>query len=247
MANTDLVVKNESGFLQAAGFNMSEYMSDDLAGLELTFDRIRIPSGGGTLYEVPSTDAEETDSVKEFSGVILHHHPVFSYYREKYTGGNNPPDCGSYDGMVGEGNPGGNCRACPLNQFGSDEGGGKACKNRRRIYILREGEVFPLILSLPTGSVKEFTKYIQRLLSKGRKSGTVVTKFGLRKAMSNSGIAYSQATFAVERVLSTEEIAAVAPLAEQVKAISKDLVFALDERVETPFDADPVTGEIIEQ
>jgi len=71
----------------------------------------------------------------------------------------------------------------------------KACKNRRRIYVLREGEIFPLILSLPTGSLKEFSRYIKRLLSKGKKSNSVVTRFSLKKATNSSGITYSQAQF----------------------------------------------------
>ena len=75
-------------------------------------------------------------------------------YATKYTGGNQPPDCCSFDGVTGEGEPGGACRKCPLNQFGSGENGAKACKNRRRIYVLREGEIFPLLLSLPTGSLQ---------------------------------------------------------------------------------------------
>ena len=32
------------------------------------------------------------ESVKEFSAVILHHHAMRAFYKEKYTGGNNPPD-----------------------------------------------------------------------------------------------------------------------------------------------------------
>jgi hypothetical protein len=46
------------------------------------------------------------------------------------------------------------------------ENGSKACKNRRRIYLLREGEAFPDLLSLPTGSLKPFTKYLQSQISK---------------------------------------------------------------------------------
>jgi hypothetical protein len=38
------------------------------------------------------------------------------------------------------------------------------------IYILMENELFPMVLSLPTGSLKEFTKYVKRQLSKGRKA-----------------------------------------------------------------------------
>lgn len=70
--------------------------------------------------------------------------------------------------MNGTGDPGGCCATCKSNQFGSGEGQSKACKNRRMIYVLMEGELFPMVLSLPTGSLKEFTKYLKRQLSKGR-------------------------------------------------------------------------------
>lgn len=73
------------------------------------------------------------------------------------------------------------------------------------MFLLREGELFPLILSLPTGSMKEFSRYIKRLLSKGKKSNMVVTRFSLKKATNNSGIAYSQAQFRIDRPLSSEE------------------------------------------
>ena len=95
-----------------------------------------------------------------------------------------------------------------------------ACKNRRRIYLLREGEIFPMILSLPTGSLKDFTRYIMRLLSKGKKSNAVVTKFTLKKATNNSGIAYSQAQFSVDRNLTDEEFALISGLTEQVKTFA---------------------------
>lgn len=246
--NTNLTTINENGgFLAVRDFNMNESIADELAGLDLSFDRIRIPSGGGIMYEVPGEDSDEPDTVKEFSAVILHHHPVFAYYKDKYTGGSNPPDCGSFDGIVGEGNPGGKCKTCPLNQFGSGENGSKACKNRRRIYLLREGEVFPLILSLPTGSIKTFTKYIQRILATGKKSFGVVTKFTLKKASSNSGIAYSQAAFSVDRILTDEEITAIRPLTEQVKALSQRVGFDEEDTTSVlPRDIDPETGEVME-
>ncbi|HOG02244.1 MAG TPA: hypothetical protein PKW29_14210, partial [Clostridia bacterium] len=158
----------------------------------------------------------------------------------------NPPVCGSFDGMTGEGVPGGSCAKCPHNQFGSGENGSKACKNRRRIYVLREGEIFPLLLSLPTGSLKEFTRYIKRLLGKGKKSNAVVTRFFLKKAMSASGIAYSQAQFSIDRDLNAEEYALIATLTEQVKAHSKRVAFEVDEPAEDTSAIDPETGEIIE-
>jgi len=193
--------KNEltptANYAALAGFNLADALSEEMVGMDVTFDRIKIPAAGGTVFEVPGDAPGETDAVKEFSGVILYHHPLYSYYRERFAGGNAAPDCGSYDGVAGVGIPGGPCAQCPLNQFGSGENGGKACKNKRRIYILREGELIPLLLTLPTGSMKEFSVYIKRLLAKGRKSSAVVTRFSLKKVTNAGGIAYSQAQFTI--------------------------------------------------
>ena len=146
-------------------FNLAGAMASEMNGMDVSFDRVTIPAAGGTTFELPGELPGETDAAKEFTGVILYHHPLFAYYRERFTGGNNAPDCGSYDGVTGAGNPGGVCAQCPLNQFGSGENGGKACKNKRRIYILREGELIPILLTLPTGSMKEFAVYVKRLLA----------------------------------------------------------------------------------
>jgi len=240
-----------SGFASVPSFNMKEAMQEELAGLDLTFDKIKIPAGGSITFEVPGDDPDSPDTVKEFSGVIVFHHPVKMYYREKYTGANNPPDCGSFDGFTGVGNPGGKCLTCEFNQFGSalDDGSGKGCKDRRRIYILREGEVFPLLLSLPTGSLKNITRYIQRLMSKCKKTHMVVTKFSLKKAVNANGIAYSQAIFNVDRDLTADEQNVIAAVSTQIKAISNSVGFDIDtlhESEDKVTIVDHDTGEIIE-
>ncbi len=249
MAKNDKALEvQKSGYLKLADFNMNEAMAEELDGLDGGFERIKIPSAGSTVFEVPGENPNEPDAVKEFSAVILYHHPLFAYYKDKYTGGSNPPDCGSFDGVIGEGDPGGNCAKCPYNQFGSGENGSKACKNRRRIYVLREGEIFPLLLSLPTGSLKEFSRYIKRLLSKGKKSNSVVTRFSLKKAVNSGGIAYSQAQFAVDRNLTAEEYALISRLSEQVKAYSKHIGYEVDSGAEAAdeLNVDPETGEVIQ-
>ena len=243
------IVTTENAFAELANFNLSDAMSQELEGLSLSFDRIKIPSAGSTVFELPGEEDGEPENLKEFTGVILYHHPLFAYYRDKYAGGNEPPDCGSFDGITGEGDPGGACAKCRYNQFGSGEGGGKACKNRRRIYILREGEVFPLLLSLPTGSLREFTRYIQRLLSHGKKSLSVITRFSLKKTVNAGGIAYSQAQFRVDRVLTEQEQNVVTPLADQVKVYAKHTATSpvdLEEFTDVPTPFDPETGEIVE-
>lgn len=141
--NTEIAV-NE-GFAALANRDvLNEAMADDCQGLEFSFDRVKLPAGGGTAFEIPSAESDESEMAKDITGVIVYNHPAYAYYRDKYTGGNNPPDCGSFDGVTGIGNPGGNCQNCPYNKFGSGEGQSKLCKNKRMLYILREGELFPI-------------------------------------------------------------------------------------------------------
>ncbi|MGJ4848957.1 hypothetical protein ACH6CV_01765 [Bacillota bacterium Meth-B3] len=242
MSKNELRITNSYTSLE--NFNLADALFEEMVGMNITFDRVTIPAAGGTVFEVPGALPGETDTVKEFTGVILFHHPLFTYYREKYVGGSNPPDCGSYDGVTGVGDPGGVCARCPLNQFGSGENGGKACKNKRRIFILREGEMIPLVLTLPTGSMKEFSVYIKRLLGKGRKSCSVVTRFSLKKAVNAGGIAYSQAQFAVDRPLTDAELPLILSMAEQVKQFATRVGY---EDEAAPVEAiDPETGEIMD-
>ena len=238
MGNNEIM--NTNNYTALKDFNLAEALTSELGGMDISFDRVSIPAAGGQAFEVPGELPGETDMVKDFSGVILFHHPMFTYYRERFSGGNNAPDCGSYDGITGVGNPGGVCATCPLNQFGSGENGGKACKNKRRIYVLREGELIPILLVLPTGSMKEFSVYIKRLLAKGKKSNSVVTKFSLKKVTNASGIAYSQAQFAVDRVLTAEEMPFVQAMSDQVKSFATRVAYD-----DTPGEViDPVTGEV---
>ena len=122
--NTEIAVVNNYTALK--DFNLAEAMASELSGMNISFDRVSVPAAGGLAFELPGEMPGETDMAKEFTGVILFHHPLFTYYRDSFTGGNNPPDCGSYDGVYGVGDPGGRCDKCPLNQFGSDPNGGKA-------------------------------------------------------------------------------------------------------------------------
>ncbi len=89
MSKNELSKPNTFTALQ--GFNLADAMSEEMVGMDVSFDRIKIPAAGGTVFEVPGSDPGETDAVKEFSGVILYHHPLFSYYRERFSGGNAAP------------------------------------------------------------------------------------------------------------------------------------------------------------
>ena len=217
--NTELMITNEG---YSVNLNFGNDMQDELAGLDSGFDRIKIPAGGGLNFEVPNLEnSDEPTFIKEFSAVILHHHPLFTYYENKYNGSSNPPNCCSFDGVNGNGTPGGKCRFCKLNMFGSGENGSKACKNKHRLYLLRENEIFPVVLVLPASSIQEFSKYIKRLLSLGKKSDSVVTKLSLKKALNKTGIAFSKVNFSVLRDLNQNEKDGLVELISQIKTQSQ--------------------------
>lgn len=226
MKNDAMVpVENNSTYLTEA-INLSELFSEELDGLMPTFDKIRIPAGGGISYEVPGDDPANPDSVKEFSAVILYHHQINTFYKDKFNGGSNPPDCSSIDGKVGVVSETGECqkcKECPRACFGSGENGGMACKQKRRMYLLREGEFLPVIMTVPTGSLNEFTKYITRLVAKGMTANSVVTKFTLRKVQNSTGITFSQVVCSVERKLNPQEKAAISSMSAQVKALASNV------------------------
>ncbi len=109
------------------------------------------------------------------------------------------------------------------------------------MYLLREGELIPLLFDAPTSSMKPFGAYVKRLLSRGRKTSAVVTRFFLQKATNAGGIAYAQAQFSVVRPLTSEELPYIAAMAEQVKAFAARVGYEEEFAAEI---VDPETGEI---
>ena len=57
--STEMTVSRGYGELTNMSF-LSEAMNDECAGLEFSFDRVKIPSGGMTAFEVPTGDGETT-------------------------------------------------------------------------------------------------------------------------------------------------------------------------------------------
>ena len=57
----------QSGYAALANTDALADAADDLAGLQLTFDRVKIPAGGATAFEIPGDD-DDTEMVKEIKG-----------------------------------------------------------------------------------------------------------------------------------------------------------------------------------
>lgn len=190
-----LVLQKDSNIVEIVEENLG---SEGVSAYDL--DRVKIPAGGATAFEVPTLEGEE--SVKEIEGIIIFWKTARAYWPEKFNGENNPPQCSSVDGEVGQGTPGGYCSKCPLAQFGSaDNGKGQACKQMRQLFIVRENDILPLVLTLPPTSIKPAKQYFMRLASKGIKYTHAVTRITLEKAKSGEGITYSKAAFALVKQL----------------------------------------------
>ena len=197
----------------------SEDLADDMEGLQMSFQRIKIPSGGNIVFEIPTDDPDNPNYVKTVEGVLIHHHDTNAYWPEgsEYDE-NTAPLCSSVDGKQGIGEPGGLCAMCGMNQYGTaPEGRGKACKNMRMLYLLQSGESIPIQISLPPTSLKPFKTFInQAFLLRRRPSYSSVIQIGLRKE-NNGGNDYSVATFRLIGNFEGEQLAQIRSYTESFK------------------------------
>lgn len=197
----------------------SEDLADDMEGLQMSFQRIKIPSGGNLVFEIPTDDPENPNYEKTIEGVLIFHHDSNAYWPEgsEYDD-NTAPLCSSVDGKHGIGEPGGSCAVCALNQYGTAaEGRGKACKNMRSLYLLQSGECVPIQISLPPTSLKPFKNFInQAFLLRRRPSYGSVIQIGLRKE-NTGGNDYSVATFRLLQNFEGEQLAQIRSYAESFK------------------------------
>lgn len=220
----------------------SEDLADDMDGLQLTMQRVKIPGGGNLQFEIRGDDPDNPDYERKLVGVILYHHLANAYWPEGSEYDDNvPPFCQSFDGKQGYGAPGGVCAACAFNQFGSTaNGSGKACKNMRQVYLLRSGEYLPLQLSLPPTSLRPFNDFMNlAFVARRRPSYSAIVEIGLKRAESG-GYTYSVATFRKVRELEGEGLAAVKSYAANFKEQVKSL---LAQRVENyKSDVESLTG-----
>lgn len=210
----------------------SEDLADDMDGLQMSFQRIKIPSGGNLVFEIPTDDPENPNYEKTIEGVLIFHHDANAYWPEgsEYDE-NTAPLCSSLDGKQGIGEPGGHCAMCAMNQYGTaSEGRGKACKNMRMLYLLQSGECVPIQISLPPTSLKPFKNFInQAFLLRRRPSYGSVIQIGLRKE-NTGGNDYSVATFRLVENFEGEQLAQIRSYAEGFK---EQIKLTLKQRAET--------------
>ncbi|MCD7785716.1 MAG: hypothetical protein LUH18_09145 [Oscillospiraceae bacterium] len=86
MANKNLVVAENTELTETSGYALAGSMdfmtgdlSGDFAGVDFKLDKIKLPAGGMTAFEVPDPDNDgETTLTKTITGVILYQHPIYT-------------------------------------------------------------------------------------------------------------------------------------------------------------------------
>lgn len=193
----------------------------------IPYGRIKIAAAGANVFKVTDPGEEDSKTATEIVGVVIITHKCNAYWPTKYGTAEaaKSPDCVSYDGVTGIVAATGECRACsscPFNQYGSaDSGRGKACKNMRRLYIMREGDIFPMVLSLPGTALKSFDSYRTRLVMKRKTITGVVTQITLKSAKNQDGIEYSTPLFDAVGALPADEIERVRAFAAQFEDVAR--------------------------
>lgn len=189
-------------------------LRENMGGERLTefdLERVKMPTGGGNFWEVPSIDGPKAEKVLE--GVVVLTKNVRAYWpvAMEEGSGSDPPQCASADAVIGVGDPGGSCEACPFAQFGSHrDGRGQACKQMRQLFMLTEASMLPIVLTLSPTSLAAARKYFMRLASATppRYYWETTTKVSL-EAASSGGNNYSRAVFSLGSALNEVDGAAI--------------------------------------
>lgn len=69
----------------------SEDLADDMDGLQLTMQRVKIPGGGNLQFEIRSDDPDNPDYERKLVGVLLYHHLANAYWPEGSEYDDNVP------------------------------------------------------------------------------------------------------------------------------------------------------------
>lgn len=200
------------------------------------YGRIKIAAGGVNIFQVFEPGEEEAVPAQTIEGVIMLSHKSNGLWSKPFGSGDSKvPDCSSVDGVYGtvtETDEIVECASCPCNAFGSAKGGegrGKACKNMRRLYIMRRGDIFPMVLTLPPTALSAYDSYRTKVMLGRKKMANVMTRISLKSAQNKDGVAYSTPIFEAVGVLDGVEAAAMRAYSEALNSSAQRVGVTADD------------------
>ena len=168
----------------------------NLRGQKLTernLPRVTVPPQGITLWTIPGTEGDEHHD--ELTGILVEYTTPRAYWDKPMEPGNStPPSCSSHDGLKGVGDPGGVCHLCPFDKYGTALGesqNGKACKEKRMLFLLRPDSILPLVVQGPSTSIPAIWKYVVGLSNEETPFHHIYTQLTLEKVAAGS-LSYSR-------------------------------------------------------
>lgn len=227
--------------LAADAGNVGAIIAENLGGEEITpgdLPRIKMPSGESTLWPVMQADGDQS-AEKHIQGIIVSIQPRRGYWAKQGAPDGSFPDCSSNDCATGVGEPGGACIDCPFAKFGTkiDEdgtpGNGQACRKTKLIFMLREGNMLPDIVTCGTGSLDAMKKWQLRVSVPG--SGmivpyySVVSRLALKTETNKKGTKYPQIVPSVVAALPPDAVKGVRDYATSLQSVFSRVVVERDE------------------
>jgi hypothetical protein len=210
---------------------IGELLNENLAGESISISdlvTITVPSQGLTTWTVPSIDGEIT--TKEIVGILVYSRMTRTYWETSFddSGGGAFPDCFSLDAIHGIGimadkpEVGGICKKCPMDKFNTGKDGeGKACKEKRQMFMVLKDELLPVLVRVPVKSVAPSKKYLLSLISRRTPIHSIYTKLTLEQDKNKKGIKYSKIVF--QKVGDVENPVASAAYAKAIKPYLEDI------------------------
>jgi hypothetical protein len=214
------------------------------------------------------TLSEGADEIEEFEGVVIYTKEMNAYYKDRYKAGERKmPDCMSPDGihpvstgqvrdkdgkLVPTKTMHHECKTCPMNAFGSSQGGdGKACKNTRPLYILvwnaetKEYGVIPRQLRVPPTSLGLIRAHIMSVAADFGAYFGVRTKFSLFKKSEDQ--AYYNIKFSYAGRVDRQSMANIRFIREGWMPRLKASTFGIDDLGEAEQPSAPTPGASAER
>lgn len=232
MATKDLVPLTEYSIIKKGQAGV-ELLKETLEGQdvdEFNLARVKLPTGGGTSWEVPTLSGMEP--AKVLQGVVVFSKNSRSYWADAYEGGNEPPDCSARDAKHATANEEveipatldehGNllCDTCKFSEWGTSatgSGRGQACKLTRQLFLIVPDRMLPLVVSLPPTSLKKASAYFLMLADYSKDYKRLVTKISLERAAGKGVPDFAVTKFEVGEEISDEVAQVVAAYADALR------------------------------
>lgn len=197
------VEDNQFQIMQMQQGEIAEILHENLGEDSLSVQdlpRIVVPGSGGKNWTVETVEGEK--EMAELLGIIVFTKVTRTYWEKSFdeTGGGEPPNCYSPDGVMGIGEiadamaKDNMCGNCPMSEFAKD-GTGCPCKENRQIFMVMKDEILPVVVKTPVMSLKNAKKYLTALSSRRQKVHSVYTSLTLFPTKNKKNITYSQIIF----------------------------------------------------